>query len=141
MKLKVETSISKETIFQANNSKVFNQLFASSDSDEFKASALDIKEVSLTQAENGTYEFKLSDLVSDFSKVSSLTVFCNSLPADTKQPIRPVKFTTAINTASIISSQFSVYNIEDMTLDDIICNTFTVAAEENAVFTIIISYK
>jgi len=141
MKIKIETLITKDSTFQASSSKVFNQLFAESSSKDFTANSFDVKEFSISSDEKNLFELKLSSIIQDFSKVSSITAFCNSTPKNTKELIKPVRFTTQINETSIISSQFAIYDIQDMFLNDIVFNTFDIKEDNSVIFTLAISFK
>ena len=143
MKLKIETLITKDSRgFEANNSKVFNQLYGLSYSEDFIAKSFEVKEYSISSDERNLFQLLLSRVAEDFSKITTILAFCN---LEIEKPIderKPVKFDTVINDSVFLTaSQFSLINCENISYEDIAWNNFQIPDGKKATFTFAISYK
>lgn len=142
MNIKIETLVTKDSrSFEANNSKVYNQVYGASYSDKFPVSSVKLEEISVTDSEAAAFLLNLTELASDTTKISSIIAFCNQevlSPADNATPLR---FKTNIGGATLSLSQFSIVNCDTVDLSDISFSEIQIPVGKKAILTIAITYR
>lgn len=142
MNIKIETLVTKDSrSFEANNSKVYNQVYGASYSNNFPVSSVKLEEISVKDTEAAAFLLNLTELASDTTKISSIIAFCNQevqSPADTATPLR---FKTSLGGLTLELSQFSIVNCETADLSYISFSELQIPAGKKAILTIAITYR
>lgn len=138
MKLKIETLITKDVnAFQAGNGRVFNQIYGDNYSSEFKVSSFNTQEIELETSN----QIDLSDFIQDFSKISSIIVFCVTSVQNPEDNYIPILFETIIDSVSFKQSQLSLVNCDLSNVLSLVFDNFEIPADKKALLTLAISKK
>jgi hypothetical protein len=139
MNAKIETIITRN-VGGCNGGSVSNQVRSVASEDNFPVSSSRFFDYEITDLQKDSLQVILTDIIEDTTKISSIVVFAFQQIETCEYPI-PVRFMYEIGSVSIVSSQFSIVNCEEVDLSELSFHNFQVPTGKKATLTIAITLR
>jgi len=140
MEAKIETIITR-SINNCTGNRFSNQIRSINSEDNFPVSAVNFFEYEITDLQKDSFQVLLTDLIEDTTKISSIVIFCSEQTVSCSDYPIPIRFMYEIGGISIVSSQFSIVNCEEMDLSELSFHTFQIPTNKKAILTISITLR
>lgn len=143
MKANFQTLLTKEAIgFDANSSKVFNQIFGADFDENFTVKSIKTHEFNIPESDKNSFSFDLSSVVPDFDKLSAVLIFCNNVLVSPEDLPESVRFQIDLDGNPFVQcAQYSMVNIKDPMFTEMTISTFDIATGKSAMLTVVVVLK